>query len=104
MKFSDMAEAPPRERAPLARTAISANMSGPKKSAKFGLLRKGEYIGVYVVLNTHTKFAKLVVGKHVVNAKQRHSSKDPLLPLSLAINGLAPLTKVWVDFEPQPKN
>ena len=95
-----MEDAPPRERAPLARTAISANMNGPKKSAKFGLLRKGEYIGVSVVLNTHTKFAKLAVGKHVVSAKQRHSSQDPLLPLTIAINGLAPLTKVWVEYEP----
>ena len=100
MNFLDMEDAPPRERAPLARTAISANMNGPKKSAKFGLLRKGEYIGVSVVLNTHTKFAKLAVGKHVVSVKQRHSSQDPLLPLTIAINGLAPLTKVWVEYEP----
>ena len=39
--FSEMAEAPPRERAALARTAIKMQMHGPKKTAKFGLLRKG---------------------------------------------------------------
>ena len=61
-----MAEAPPRERADLARSAIEVKMDGPKKTAKFGLLLKGQYIGVSVVLNTHTKFAKLAVGKHVV--------------------------------------
>ena len=66
-----MEDAPPRERAVLAHTTISAYMNGPKKSAKFGLLRKGEYIGVSVVLNMHSKFAKLTVGKHVVSAKQR---------------------------------
>ena len=57
--FSEMSEAPIRERAPLARSAISFSMQGAKKSAKFGLLRKGEYIGVSVLLNTLTKFAKL---------------------------------------------
>ena len=66
-----MAEAPPRERAALARSAISLNMVGAKKSAKFGLLRKGEYIGVSALLNLNTKFAKLSVGKHVVTAKKR---------------------------------
>ena len=64
-----MAEAPPRERADLARTTIQMNMAGPKKSAKFALLRKGEQISVSVLLNTHTKFSKLAVGKHVVTAK-----------------------------------
>ena len=64
-----MAEAPPRERAALARSAITMKMDGPKKSAKFGLLRKGEYTGVSVVHNTQTKFAKLAVGKHVITAK-----------------------------------
>ena len=54
-----MAEAPSRERAALARSAISMKMEGPVKSAKFGLLRKGEYTGVAVVLNMHSKFAKL---------------------------------------------
>ena len=68
-----MAEAPPRERAALARTTITMQLAGPKKSARFGLLRKGQYIGVSAVLNTHTKFAKLQVGKHIVTAKQRHS-------------------------------
>ena len=41
VKFSEMAEAPPRERAALARTAIKMQMHGPKKTAKFGLLRRG---------------------------------------------------------------
>ena len=89
-----MAEAPPRVRAALARSAISMKMDGPKKSAKFGLLRNGEYIGVSVVLNLNTKFAKLAVGKHVVTAKQRNNSQDPLLPLSISLGDLAPLTKV----------
>ena len=64
-----MSEAPPRERAALARTSITITMDGPKKTAKFGLLRKGEYIGVSVLLNLLTKFGKLSVGKHVVSAK-----------------------------------
>ena len=34
-----MPEAPPRERAALARSAISMNIIGAKKSAKFGLMR-----------------------------------------------------------------
>ena len=50
-------------------------MLGPKKTAKFGLLRKGEYIGVSVVLNTLTKFAKLQVGKHVTSARQQQGSQ-----------------------------
>ena len=54
-----MVEAPPRDRADLARSAISFSMHGPKKSAKFGLMRRGEYIGVSVILNVLTKFAKL---------------------------------------------
>ena len=94
-----MTEAPPRERAPLARSAISMNMDGPKKSAKFGLLLKGNYIGVSVVLNTLTKFAKLAVGKNVVCAKQKHSG-DKVFPLAIAISGSYPLTKVWVDYLP----
>ena len=95
-----MAEAPPRERAALARTAIAMQMNGPKKTAKFGLLRKGQYIGVTVVLNMHTKFAKLQVGKHVVTARHQRNSQDPLLPLAIALSGLASLSKVWVDCEP----
>ena len=54
-----MNEAPPRERAKLARSAISLKMDGPKKTAKFGLLLKGDYIGASVVLNTLSKFSKL---------------------------------------------
>ena len=64
---------------------------------------KGEYIGVSTVLNTHTKFAKLQVGKNVVSARQRHS-QDQLYPLAIALSGLHPLTKVWVDYRTQPKN
>ena len=52
IKYEEMNEAPPRERAKLARSAISSKMDGPKKTTKFGLLRKGDYIGVSVVLNT----------------------------------------------------
>ena len=88
-----MSEAPPRERAALARSAIAYKMEGPKKSAKFGLMRKGEYIGVSIVLNTQSKFAKLAVGKHVVTAKQRHSG-DKIFPLAVAIRDKAPLEKV----------
>lgn len=64
-----MLEAPPRERAALARSAILMKMDGPKKTAKFGLLLKGNYIGVSIILNTLTKFGKLAVGKHVACAK-----------------------------------
>ena len=99
-----MAEAPHRERAALARTAIKMKMDGPKKTATFGLLLKGEYISVSVLLNTLTKFSKLTVGKHVVSAKQRHSTGQQLFPLLIALSGLFPLTKVSVDYEPQPKN
>ena len=52
----------------------------------------------------HTKFAKLSVGKNVVTAKQRYNSQDPLLPLVIALSNLFPLSKVWVNFEPWPKN
>ena len=56
-----------------------------------------------VIHNTHTKFAKLAVGKHVVTAKQRNAG-DHIFPLTVAINGLVPLSKVQVDYLPQPKN
>ena len=56
-----------------------------------------------VVLNTLTKFAKLAVGKHVVTAKQKNP-KDPVFPLAVALSGLPPLSKVWANYEPQPKN
>ena len=94
-----MSEAPARERADLARTGIILNMEGPKKIAKFGLLRRGEYIGVSVLLNMLTKFGKLSVGKHVVSAKQR-SSGESIFPLALALSNLHPLIKLWVDYEP----
>ena len=44
------------------------------------------------------------MGKHVVSARQRHGSQDPLLPLAIALSGLAPLSKVWVEYVPLPKN
>ena len=43
------------------------------------------------------------MGKYVVSTKQQHS-KDSPFPLTIALNGLATPTKVWVDYEPQPKN
>ena len=56
-----------------------------------------------ILLNTHTKFGKLAVGKHVVTAKQRNPG-DLIFPLIIALSGLYPLTKVWVDYLPLPKN
>ena len=91
--FTEMAEAPPRERAALARSAVSLKMHGPIKSAKFGLMRKGEYVGVSIVLNTQSKFGKLAVGKHLVTAKQLHSG-DKIFPLSVAVRDKAPIEKV----------
>ena len=44
------------------------------------------------------------MGKSIVTAKQRQGSQNPLFPHSIAVNGLAPLQKVWVDYEPLPKN
>ena len=41
VKFLKMAVAPPRERAALARSAITMSMNGLKKRANFGLLRNG---------------------------------------------------------------
>ena len=79
-------------------------IDGLKKSAKFGFLRRGDYISASVIFNMMTKFSKLQVGKHVVTAKQRNSSEEPLFPLTIALSGLSPLEKVWVDFEPLPKN
>ena len=69
-------------------------MNGPKMSAKFSLLRNGEQTGVSAILNKRTKFAKLSVGKHAVTAKQRQGSKEPLLPLSIAVCDLPPISKV----------
>ena len=66
-------------------------------------MRRGEYVGVSVVHNSLTKFAKLAVGKHVVTAKQRHSG-DQLFPLIVALSSLAPISKVSVDLLPHPKN
>ena len=57
-----------------------------------------------VLLNMFTKFAKFSVGKHVVTAKQRDGSNDPYFPLAIGLSDLSPLTKMWVDYEPHPKN
>ena len=73
------------------------------RSAKFGLMRKGEYIGVSILLNMLTKFGKLSVGKQVVTARIRNPG-DQIFPLAIALSGLHPLTKVWVDYLPHPKN
>ena len=43
------------------------------------------------------------MGKHVVSVKQR-SPGDPIFPLVIALSGLQPLTKLWVDYVPLPKN
>ena len=66
-------------------------------------MRRGEYIGVSILLNLITKFGKLSIGKHVVSVKQR-SPGDPIFPLAIALSGLHPLTKVWVDYVALPKN
>ena len=66
-----MKEAPTKERASLARSAMKMKMTGHIKSAKFGLLYEGKYTGVSAFLNQYTKFAKLSVGRHVATAKQR---------------------------------
>ena len=47
--------------------------AGVFRSAKFGLMRRGEYFGVSVLLNTLTKFAKLQVGKHTVTVNHRNN-------------------------------
>ena len=74
-------------------------MDGPKKSANFCLLRKGENIAVSVTFNTHTKFVKLAVGKHVVTAKQRKPG-DQLFPLTVAPGSLQSISKVTVYYLP----
>ena len=89
-----MAESKLQQRAALSRSSIRTKMDGPKKSAKFGLMCKGKYISVAAVLNTHTKFSKLSVGKNVAILKQRNSSQYSLFPLFIALNDLAPLTRV----------
>ena len=103
VEYNNLSEAPPKERAELARSAIKVKMDGPKKTAKFGLLLKGQYIGVSVLLNTLTNFGKLAVGKHVVTAKQQNA-ENLLFPLFVTVSGSSPLKKVWVDYVPHPKN
>ena len=104
VNFDDLPEAPAREREPLARATTKINMNGQKKYASNPLLRNGELIPVTVQLNQLTKFSKLQVGKNIVTAKQRHGSQNPLFPHSIAVSGLRPLQKVWVDYLPLPKN
>ena len=65
---------------------------------------KGKYVGATVLHNTQTKFAKLQVGKYFVSANARKNPGEPIFPLAIALNGFQPLTKVWVDYLPQPKN
>ena len=79
-------------------------MDGVSKSANFSLLRKGEPTRVFVNFNTHSKFAKLSAGKHITSAKQQKGSKDLPFPLVLPLVGLSPLEKLWVNYEPPPKN
>ena len=79
-------------------------MDSATKSANFYLLRKGEPTRVSVTFNTHSGFAKLSVGKHLVSSKQQLGSKDLPFPLTLALAGLSALEKVWVNYEPLPKN
>ena len=59
---------------------------------------------MHVQLNKLTKFAKLQVGKQIVTNKQLKGSQEPLYPQTIAVNGHAPLTKVWVDYQPLPNN
>ena len=89
--FNDLPEAPERERASLARLKITYKMNGPTKSANFSLLRKGEPTRVSLTYNTHSKFAKLSVGKHLISAKQQLGSKVLPFPLALALAGLIPI-------------
>ena len=74
------------------------------RSANFSFLLKGKPTRVSVTYNTHSKFAKLYVGKQVVTGKQLKGSKDLPFPLVLAPASLHPLEKVWVNYEPPPKN
>lgn len=39
-----------------------------------------------------------------MTARERKGSKNPLFPLTIAIVGLAPLKKVWVNYLPLPDN
>ena len=79
-------------------------MNGKIKYGYFPLLRNGELIPVHVQLNKLTKFAKLHVGKQIVTSQQKKGSQEPLYPQTIAVSGHAPLTKVWVDYLPPPKN
>ena len=40
----------------------------------------------------------------MVTAKQRNNPGASLFPLVIALSGLDPLTKVWVDYQPHPMN
>ena len=104
VNFNKLLQAPSRERQPLARSKTSINMSGIKKHGYYPLLRNGELIPVTVLLNKQTNFAKLQVGKQIITARQKQGSQKSFFPQSIAVVGLAPLEKVWVDYLPQPQN
>ena len=44
------------------------------------------------------------MGKYFVSANSRKNPGESLFPLAIALNGLHPLTKVWVDYVPLPKS
>ena len=89
----------------LARSKTSINMNGIKKTGYYPLILDGEELPISVMLNERTQFSKLQVGKHVVTARQpKGITKVKLFPLSIALNGLAPLSKILADYEPPPKN
>ena len=79
-------------------------MDGNKKIGQYPILLNGEYISISVQMNTLTKFSKLQVGKYVVTAKERKGSNEKMFPLIITCGDLTPLTKVVVNYEPNPKN
>ena len=103
INYDELPDAPVRQE-PLSRTSSKTKINGQIKRGYFPLLLNGELIPVSVQLNQMSKFAKLQVGKQIVTAKQRKGAQNPLFPLSIAVSGLEPLTKVWVDYQPPPLN
>ena len=90
----------------MARSDVTLATNGSKKRGKFPILRNGEYICATVVLDTLTNYAKLQVGNHIVTTKRAEGSENPLFPLMIDLedDSLAPLRKVWVDYEPESEN
>ena len=84
----------------MARSDVTLAINGSKKRGKYPILRNGEYICATIVLDTLTNYAKLQVGNHIVTAKR---SVFPLM-IDLDDGSLAPLRKVWVDYEPESEN